>query len=46
MTLLCAAAGFSLFHVASPFWALVAGLAVSALAERRRTVGLPGRRRS
>lgn len=46
VTLLCAAAGFSLFHVASPFWALVAGLAVSALAERRRTVGLPGRRRS
>lgn len=44
VTLLCAAAGFSLFHVASPFWALVAGLAVSALAERRRTVGgRPGR---
>ncbi|MGE0733109.1 MAG: benzoate/H(+) symporter BenE family transporter, partial [Acidimicrobiia bacterium] len=25
VTLLCAAAGFNLFHVAAPFWALVAG---------------------
>lgn len=34
-TMLCAAAGFTLFGVASPFWALVIGLAVSALGRRR-----------
>ncbi len=39
VTLLCSAAGFTLFHVGSPFWALVAGLAVDWLmrAARRRT---------
>jgi benzoate membrane transport protein len=31
---LCAAGGFTLFHVGAPFWALVAGLAVSALPRR------------
>ena len=36
VTLLCAAGGFTLFHVGAPFWALVAGLAVDALNRRTR----------
>ena len=35
-TLLCAAAGFSLFHIAAPFWALVAGLLVHTVTSRVR----------
>jgi benzoate membrane transport protein len=34
-TLLCAAAGFSLFHIGAPFWALVVGLGVSALSRTK-----------
>lgn len=34
VALLCAASGFSLFHVGAPFWALVLGLAVDALEKR------------
>lgn len=33
-TMLCAAAGFTLFGVAAPFWALVVGLAISSLGRR------------
>lgn len=33
-TMLCAAAGFTLFGVAAPFWALVIGLAISGLGRR------------
>jgi benzoate membrane transport protein len=36
VTLLCAAGGFTLFHVGAPFWALVAGLAVDAMSRRLR----------
>jgi benzoate membrane transport protein len=35
-TLLCAASGFTLFHVGAPFWALVIGLAVAALGRLAR----------
>jgi benzoate membrane transport protein len=35
--LLCAAAGFTLFHVGAPFWALVVGVAISALGRRARS---------
>ena len=35
VTLLCAAGEFTLFHVAAPFWALVAGLGVNALQSTR-----------
>jgi benzoate membrane transport protein len=35
-TLLCAASGFTLFHVGAPFWALIVGVAVSALGSRVR----------
>lgn len=34
-TMLCAAAGFTLFGVAAPFWALVIGLAISGLGRRQ-----------
>jgi benzoate membrane transport protein len=34
VALLCAASGFSLFHVGAPFWALVLGLAVDAMEKR------------
>lgn len=34
VALLCAASGFSLFHVGAPFWALVLGLGVDALEKR------------
>ncbi len=40
-TLLCAAAGFNLFNIGAPFWALVVGLGVSSLGERARTAGAP-----
>ena len=33
-TLLCAAAGFTLFHIAAPFWALVVGLLVHTIFRR------------
>ena len=39
VTLLCAAGGFTLFHVGAPFWALVAGLAVDTLNRRRHRTG-------
>jgi benzoate membrane transport protein len=35
-TLLCAAGGFSLFQIGAPFWALVVGLAVSALSRSKK----------
>jgi benzoate membrane transport protein len=34
VALLCAASGFSLFHIGAPFWALVLGLAVDGLEKR------------
>jgi benzoate membrane transport protein len=35
VALMCAASGFSLFHIGAPFWALVLGLAVDALSRSR-----------
>ena len=35
VALLCAASGFTLFHIGAPFWALVLGLLVDALARSR-----------
>ncbi len=35
VALLCAASGFTLFHIGAPFWALVLGLSVDALSRSR-----------